>query len=136
MLDTASARRRLERWLTDTCTITGPDERDYDPATHRYTTTAGDPVYTGACRLTRSGTSDRVVLAGEGPVSLRLFDLTLPWDTTGLAVNQIVTITSSDDPQLDGRTYRVVDIQGNSETAYRRVVVEDTLTQAHPEVGS
>lgn len=129
-LNPTALRNMVAGWLTDTCTIREPGPLpEFDPATGYPEPELGDEVYDGECRLRPAG-GDRVVFVGDGQVTLRLFDLTIPWDATGLEVNHLVTMNTSDDPMLEGRVYRVVDVQGGTNTAYRRLVVEDTLEQA------
>lgn len=134
-LNPTRLRTVVERWLTDTCVIRSPGLPVYDPDEGVDTITAGDIVYEGACRLRPTG-GDRIVMAGDAPISLRLFDLTLPWDTTGIMVNQQVTVTVSNDPHIVDRAYRVTDVVSGTDSAYRRVIVEDTLTVDEGEEGS
>lgn len=125
-LNPARLRTMVDGWLNDTCTVNAPGVVAYDPDLGYDTAAAGGEVYSGKCRIRPSGGS-RVVMAGDAPVTLRLFDLTLPWDATALLVDQLVTVTDSNDPYMVDRVFRVVDVLGGSDTAYRRAVVEDTL---------
>lgn len=128
-------RTMVNRWLNDTCTIRSPGIPTYDPDEGVDTVAAGATVYSGRCRLRPTG-GERIVMAGETPITLRMFDLTLPWDTTGVKVNQQVTIDSSEDTHVVDRVYTVIDVQGGTDSAYRRLVVEDTLTIDEGEEGS
>lgn len=121
-----SLRTMVDRFLVDTCTIREPGAVTFDPELGYDTTTAGDEVYAGVGRLRPTG-GERVVIAGDAPITLHLYDLTVPYDTVGLKVNQLATIDTSDDPMLEGRIYRIVDVQGGSDGAYRRLIVEDTV---------
>lgn len=123
----AALRTMVDGFLVDTCTINEPSDVAFDPEEGTYTDMIGDEVYSGSCWVRPTG-GDRVVDVGEGVQSLRLFNVTLPWDTTGVTLNHLVTVNTSDDPHLIGRVLRVVDVQGGSDTAYRRLVCEDTLT--------
>jgi hypothetical protein len=129
--DLPQLRHHAESLMGDTCGIRGPGtEPVFDPATGTYTSTDGDVVYEGKCRLRPPSTVATVVVVGEQPVSLRSFDLTLPWETTGVAVGQQVTMLASGDPHLVGRIFRVVDVLGGTQTVQRRCRVEDTLDRA------
>lgn len=123
----SALRTMVGSFLVDTCTINEPPDTEFDPDEGTYADTIGDEVYFGRCWVRPTG-GQRVVDVGEGAQSLRTFDVTLPWDTTGITINQLVTVNSSDDPHMIGRVLRVVDVQGGSDTAYRRLVCEDTLT--------
>lgn len=122
----ANLRTMVDRFLVDTGTIRSPAAPAFDEDLGYDTAGTGDAVYAGRCRLRPSGGA-RVVIAGDAPITLRLYDLTLPHTATGVEVDQLATMDTSDDPSLAGRVYRVVDVQGGSDGAYRRVVVEDTL---------
>lgn len=126
-LNTSGLRTMVSRWLVDACTIHSPGRPVFDADAGIDTVDPGDEVYDGVCRVRPTG-GDRVVMAGDAPVTLRLFDLTLPWETTGIMVDQVVTITGSDDPHMIDRQLRVVDVLGGSDGVHRRVVIEDTLT--------
>lgn len=119
-------RSMVDRFLTDTCVISTPVEPVYDPDTGDYPDVTGTIVYDGKCRV-RPSAGPRVVNAGEDTVSLHTYDVWLPWDTTGVEIDQLVTVTS-DDPHLTTRVLRVIDVQGGSETPHRKLVCEDTLT--------
>jgi hypothetical protein len=121
----AALRSTVSMFLVDRCMITADAPPVFDPGTGEYTHPTGATVYTGPCRVTPTR-GERVVVAGETTVTLRLFDVTLPWDTTGVEVHHLVTVTQSGDPHLTNRQLRVVDVQGMSEAAYRRLVCEET----------
>jgi hypothetical protein len=124
-------RGMVDGFLVDTCEIRAPGtEPVFDPMTGTYSSAEGPVVYSGRCLLRPPAVVATVVVVGEQPVSLRSFDLTLPWDTVGVAVGHKVTMVSSGDPHLVGRIFRVVDVLGGSEAPHRRCRVEDTLDRA------
>jgi hypothetical protein len=121
----AALRTVASSFMVDTCTIATPSTTEFDDGS--YTDTPGEAVYSGRCRIRPIG-SDQVVQAGEAPVSLRLFDVWLPYDTVGVEKDHLLTVTVSDDPYMVGRVFRVTDVQGGSDGAHRKLQVEDTLT--------
>lgn len=123
----ASMRATVDSTLTDACTIAGQSEPAFDPDTGTYTDTPGDSVYSGPCRLGPTEGSDRVVEVGGEPVSLRTYKLRLPWGTEDIAVDQIVTFTTSNDPHLVGRRFRVIDVRGLTDVLSRSTTVEEFL---------
>lgn len=128
MNNVAGARQRVARWLVDRCSIAAKPTVEFDREEHRDVETAGADIYPDlACRVAVTGTQDRVARVGERAVSLRLFTVTVPWDTTDVAVDNVVTVTTSNDPDLVDRTMRVVDVQGMTDGAYRRLVCEEVL---------
>lgn len=121
-------RTMVAGFLTDACTVRSPGEPTYDEDQGIDVLGTGDVVHEALpCRLRPTG-GERVVVVGDGVVTLRMFDLTCAWDVTGFAVNQIVTMDDSSDPHVIGRPFRVVDVQGGTDSPYRRLIVEDVLT--------
>lgn len=120
-------RTTVERFFVDTCTIRTSVAPAFDPDAG-YSDDTGDTVYSGRCWV-RPYRDRRVVEVGEDVTTLHLYTVRLPWDTTGVEVDQLVTVDTSDDPHMIGRVLRVVDVQGGSATPDRRLVCEDTLTQ-------
>lgn len=121
-------RATTETTFTDSCVINQPAaDPTFDADTGGYSTdAAGAQVYSGPCAIAPTQGSDRVVLVADEPVTLRTFVLRLPWDATGLAVDQIATLTT-DDPHMTGRTVRVIDVQGRTTDLERILITEDHL---------
>lgn len=128
-LNVAVMREKAADWRTDECVIRTKGAAPVFDSGSGYITAAGDIVYSGECRLRPTGGSRQVVV-GETVLTLRLYDLTLPWTADGFEVGQYVTLTVSDDTMLVNRLYVVKDVQGGSTPVKRRLVVEDTLEQA------
>lgn len=127
-MELAEARQHvIKRWLVDRCEIRSPADPVYDDEQGVDVPGVGDLVYSGPCRHRPAG-GDRVVEAGDAPVSLGRFDHWLPWDTTGIKVNQIVTMTKSRSPHIVGRSYRVADVLGGSDAEALKLSVEDVLS--------
>ena len=129
----AALRTMVAGFLTDTCTIRRPGRPAYDREQGIDVITAGDAVYAGACRLRPAGGA-RVVAVGEGLTTLRMYDLTLPWDTEGIQVDQVVTLEASNDPHIVDRTFTVTDVMGGTDGAYRRCLVEEIVATDEGEV--
>lgn len=107
-------RRISEAGMTDTCEVRQPDVVGaLDPATGEQTTTPGALVYSGACRVHPVPLNERQVIVGEEVVVLSRYYLRLPAETSGINVDQVVTITAVDADRstsnLVGRRWRVVD---------------------------
>lgn len=126
-MNPAALRTMVSRFLTDTCTIRQSGTVAFDADAGEDTETTGATVYTGCCRVRPTG-GDRLAVIGDAPRYLRLFDVTIPWDTVGVTVDDVVTITASNDPHMVDRVLRVTDVLGGSDTAHRRLICQDTLT--------
>jgi hypothetical protein len=131
MVDFTALRSTVSRFLVDTGTIRAASDLAYDPELGHDVDTPGDQVWSGVCWV-RPATDDEV-RAGESVVGLHLYTVWLPWDTEGIALDQIFTATSSADPYLVGREFRVVRVAGGSQTPHRRLLCEDTLARSYVE---
>lgn len=120
-----SMRSTVEDTYVDACTIRAATAHVFDRNTGTYTDTAGSSVYSGACRFAPLGS--RTIAVGEEPLTLHQYRVRLPWDTTGVEVDHLVTVDVSNDPHLDGRVLRVIDVQGMTDPLGRSVIAEDDL---------
>lgn len=123
----ASMRATAELTFTDSCVIReAAGAPTFDPNTGAYTEGTGAVVYSGVCAFAPTQGSDRVVEVGGDAVSLRTFVVRLPWDETGFKVGQVVTLTAAD-PEWNGRTLRVIDVQGRTTPIERVLIAEENL---------
>lgn len=120
-------RATVDSTLTDTCTIHDPANAVFNPQTGDYTNIGGPAVYDGACRFGVADSTDQRAEAGGESVRLRVYKVRLPWDTTGIQVDQIITPTASNDPHLEGRKLQVTDVRGLTDPLSRSVMVEEIL---------
>lgn len=107
----------------DTCVITEPGEPTFDPGTGTYTPGAGTTIYDGACIVRPLTASD--VQAGEQQVELRGYLVMVPWDTTGVGPDQLVAVTSTRDPVLNGKELVVRNVASDSYVTRRAVFCDD-----------
>lgn len=115
------------RWATASCTISRPaGDPVFDPATGTYTDPVSITVYSGPCQVAPVG-ADRVVQFGEQPTSLRQYDVTIVGLAEAVQVEDLVTVSSSADPQLDGLELRALDVKKGSLPTNRRLTCEEVL---------
>lgn len=111
--------------MPDTCTITRTVDGDVDPVTGVYSGTA-TTVYSGACRSRQySNSQDASVMIGDLSDTLGRYVLTLPASATGIAIDDVVTISTDTDGDLDGRTFYVAHVPKQSWLIDRRLIIED-----------
>lgn len=128
----ARARANAESLMTDTCRITRAAATSTDPHTGLVSTKT-ETVYEGPCKVQTAGGLASENLEGSaqqamGAVSMIwMLYLHLPYGTRGLQANDLATITSSTDPDLPGRRYRLISPQSEKtwNTAHRWNVKED-----------
>lgn len=119
----AAGRRAQERLFVDTCTITRVTGRALNGSNVYVDTLA--TIYTGRCRLKKSTTQPTGAVVGEQSVTVRLYDLDLPWDApTAVHVNDVATVTASDDAWVIGVPLTVLDAGLSGSTTKRRLTVE------------
>jgi hypothetical protein len=124
---TATLRGRVaaEKLQVDTCTIRRVASVSTDPETGVVTPTY-TTVYSGQCRLKLSVATARPADVGQAQVFMQHPILSLPATTSGVQVDDVVTITASAlMPALVGRVFHVRGLAGSSHmTAARFEVME------------
>lgn len=122
---TLRGRVAAEALMVDACTITRKTPASTNPETGQiaYTTTT---VYSGKCRLKLPVAVARPLTVGEAQEFTQHPVLSVPAATTGVLVDDIVTITASLlMPSLVGRVFHVRAVPGQSHmTAARFEVME------------
>lgn len=69
----------------------------------------------------------RIVDAGGKPTTLLAYDLLVPHTVDDLQIDDLVTVTSSNGTDLQGRTLTVVDVTWGSHQVARRLVCQANL---------
>lgn len=123
---TLKGRLAAEALMVDTCTIIRKGAPATDPDTGAVTYPSPTTIYTGKCRLKLPVAIARPDNVGEAQEFLQHPVLSLPAATTGVEVDDIVTITASLlMPSLVNRTFHVRAKPGQSHmTAARFEVME------------
>lgn len=104
---TLRGRSKAEELQVDTCTITRRSGSTTDPETGDITPTY-TTVYTGPCRLKLPTATARPLTVGEAQEFTQHPTLSLPALTTGVEIDDLVTITASAlMPALVGRKFHV-----------------------------
>ena len=104
-----------------------PDgEPVFDPDTGNYTEPSALSIYTGPSLVMPVG-QDRVTQFGDGPVSLRQYQVTLTGLGTTIHVEDLVTVADTADPDLDGLELRVLDVRKSSLPTNRRLLCEEVI---------
>lgn len=125
----ASAADWSARGQVDTCTITRRTEVAWDPETNTDTPT-WTTVWTGTIRLqdVQPFGGARTGGFGDEPVTTSSYFAVIADTATDIRVEDVVTIDSSADPDLIGRTLRVTESLVDSFHVHRRLVLEDAAT--------
>ena len=115
--------RRLNR---STCVITRVVKGEFNHDTGKYDDDTEIEVYSGGCKIVPTG-GERVVEFGEGPVTIRTYDVNLDGPVAGVEVGDTVTVSGSRDPKLNGAELVVLDVPGSDWMTNRHLVVEEQL---------
>jgi hypothetical protein len=120
------ARLAAVALMTDECALTRPGARGaFNASTGSYDPADAGVLYAGACRVKTKDLSDRVVQAGEQPVSLWPYMVWLPISVTDVQVDDLVTVTGSEfDAGLVGLVLRVRQVTFASQVSSRRLGCE------------
>jgi hypothetical protein len=120
-------RTQAESMMGETCTITrtNPAPGPFDPVTGMYATPTPLTVYSGPCRVKGNVRADRIVHAGEQPVTLYRFTVSVPVGSTVFEVDDTVHVTASAlDPGMAGLNLRVREPEYGSQITARRLGCE------------
>lgn len=93
-----------------------PDTGEHDPA-------PPTELYAGSCHAAPTGGA-RVVTFGEGPVTLKTYDVELDGPVDGLAVGDRVRFVTSPDPTLVEADAVVLEVLKADTVTNRRIIVE------------
>ena len=126
----AGMRTTVDSALPDTATITRrvTPTGTLDPGTGELTVAASTALWSGQCRV-RSRVRHMHVEVGDAHAALGLYDVTVPADATGFAVDDFVTVTASTtSTDLIGAPLQILDIQLGTWDLGRRLVVQTIHT--------
>lgn len=119
----ARGRVRHAQLMTDTCTVTRPGPRTYDPAAQDYTET-DTVVYTGPARIQIWRGVDKEAADVKLNVQRYYFDLPLTGAVPDVKRRDTVTITASLNPALTGRVLVLTDVESDTTDTALRIVCE------------
>ncbi len=113
-----------QRMHRSTCVVEVPSgDPVFDPTSGQYTTPPADTLYSGSCQATPTGGA-RVVEFGEGPTTLKTYDVGLDGPVDGIPVGAEVRFTSSPDPDLATATLVVLEVLKTDTVTNRRLIAE------------
>lgn len=128
-LELDGIRIDAEQLFEDACTIVRPVERaTFDRETEvKVGNDDDDAVYSGRCSIYPiESRRDRFDEFGQGLIFTRQYRVVLPWTVADVQIRDIVTVTTSADPQLVNRPMEVRDVFVSTNTGYRRLTVHDS----------
>ena len=121
----ARGRRLAERLMVDQCIIQHQTGLVTDPATG-VVSPAYATIYTGKCKVQTFTNRELLKSAGEYQFVIQRYEVQVPVSAVGVQVNDEVVITATEfDPDLVGRSYRVVGLMNKSQATARRLGVEE-----------
>jgi hypothetical protein len=120
----AAGRRSARALMVDTCTIRHPSTQVLNGTTGDYVVTPGAAVYNGPCRVKVETRPPKQVEAGEQPVLVGRWIVSVPLSVVGVETWMPVSITASGDPDLVGLALTVRDVSGGTTITARRIVCE------------
>jgi hypothetical protein len=115
------------RGLPDTCTVTRASTTvtAVDPETLQRVPSLPSLVYSGPCSAQPAPYGDRIIVLGDEQVVVRKYVVSVEAAAVGIDVDDVVTVTATDDPELQGRPLVVIDITADTFASRRLLVCED-----------
>jgi hypothetical protein len=116
----AEAQAFAEEGMVDACTIQHPTGETLDPVTDQVTPTYS-LLYDGPCRVQQQQPYAERNDAGQQYQLLLRIEIQLPMRVTGIAPDDVVTVTASRDADLVGRKLSVRDLAHKTDASSRRI---------------
>lgn len=120
----ARGRAAAEALMVDSCVIRRQTGSTVDPNTGAEVPTY-EQVYAGKCRVQFRGLATESPTSGQQRVDLLTTELQLPITVTDIAVNDVVEMVTSIDPDLPGRRLRINNRMHKTHATARRLSVEE-----------
>lgn len=117
-------RDRVQTLMSCRVSIYGGAQKAFSADTGRVETQWVDPWYSGKARIWETNTGG-IQMMGDAPVTIMQTNISIPFHAGVPKKDQIVVVTHSpQDPDLVGRAFRVVGVDGNGQMgAARRMTV-------------
>lgn len=118
-------RRLIAPLLVDTGRISRlSGEPAFDTDTGVFTPAGNTTVHEGPCRVRMESVSAATPIFGETQTSVARLTITFPHDIPDVRVDDVVTITESDDPHITTKSFRVTVVPSLTFLMYRELGVE------------
>jgi hypothetical protein len=120
-----AGRTLVATLLADTGTITRGGVPVFDPVTGSYTPASGTVIHEGPCRVRmQARTSGDLDIFGDTAVTTTRFVITFPHDIPNVLIDDVVTVSESDDPHIGLRSFRVIAVPSLTFLMYRELGCE------------
>ena len=127
------ARDRAEDDMICVVRITRPAGLEFDVGDVTVTPLPHTLVYDGRARLSNTTGPMNFGFADEKQEWQNL-NCWIPWDAPVVLVHDIVTVVTSPDPTLDGRTYQVTDVDRGGQYRAAKMLQMQGTQPAHEEL--
>ena len=98
-----------------------------DPNTGLYPNPVSSTIYTGPAHVSPvTFRRDRQEIGGMEAVRIRQYRAILPWDSGDIWIDDLMTVSDTQDPQMIGKTFEISDVLYESELGVRRISLTDT----------
>jgi len=113
--------------LPDIIEISRPSEGGtLDPITGTWTPNVSTPVYSGPGRVRLpASTTEMERIFGDTEVTVQRYVAMLPWDAVGIQRGDRIGVVDGSDPEVGGRSFRVVAIAAGSNWIDRLIGCEE-----------
>lgn len=119
-------------WVDDTAKTTViitriTDRGPINPVTGLYDTPVTSQIYSGPAHISPvTYRRDRQEIGGMEAVRIRQYRAIVPWDAGDVWIDDLLTVSDTQDPDMLGKTFDISDVLYETELAVRRLSLSDT----------
>lgn len=103
-------RWTANRQMRNKVVINRPDKPSFDSVTGMVTATTNATIYRGSARIW-SVQGPQTMTLGDEIITFRMTNISIPYNAPLPRRDDIVTVYGADDPTLQGRSFRVLDVE-------------------------
>ena len=112
-------RREAESLMVDTAIVTRSGALTLNTSTGVLAPAAATTIYTGLCRLRQPSAEETEILFGDTQETRSRFIACFKYTVTAVAVDDVVTFTVSDDPDVLARSFRILSTPASTFVLYK-----------------
>lgn len=119
-------------WVDDTAKTTViitriTDRGPLNTTTGLYDTPVSSQIYVGPAHISPvTYRRDRQEIGGMEAIRIRQYRAIVPWDAGDVWIDDLLTVSDTQDPDMLGKTFDISDVLYETELAVRRLSLSDT----------
>ena len=103
------------------------DKGEINEITGLYDSPTTSTIYTGPTHISPvTYRRDRQEIGGMESIRIRQYRSIVPWDSGDIWIDDLMTVSDTQDPDMLGRTFDITDVLYETELSVRRLTLTDT----------